>query len=577
MDTSHPMKERDAIDWLLDRLGKSGNYILNHVLSLYRRVLATLPDNKITLDFLEFHTYLLFPEKVDSKSGHSLEPSIAFDSKSRTVKFRLKSKSVSLSLTVSSRFKGPGPSMPLAARLLVCQLAFGLAFREPLLVHGPTCFKAWSVRTVAQLLGIQPDCFFLSEGSTETDLFGGSEPHTLPSFEQYATTIVDSIYKYIRLEREEANVWKTLLPLKKNSAARRHYDIIGYLRQELEKLGRRHQILPHCERAVALNARFGGLLWLRNLDQADQAMLEILSPICEFTPSFSWHDYETTGKPPDKTVSEDLSIVATVHTPSSEISPSLLSRFTQIRVEAPKLAEYEPVLQSLGAPMEDVQVMLSHAAKFEQATSRHLFQWLALLLHAKYPVHFGAQLLFYDQHVELKPPAQITTCMDQVKQTFEGEIKKKANNAGDDNMVLSRTTVENLLRLQAAQHAQLPLLLMGPPGIGKTQVVKFAAQLMGRKFVRISCSTSMTVEDLVGSYIPSRDKHGKLAFVLSPGVLATALQCKESEAPVILLDELNLSTMDVLSFLTGLVACPPGESFSFRSSWLVKPKNLLLV
>eukprot|EP00808_Paulinella_micropora_P014537 g75808.t1 len=577
--SSPSMTTEAALHWLLSFMGQGGSFTLNHVLSLYRRISATSAGN-ISVELLKFHTNLLYPEKVAEAKTSSESASISFQGSgnARTVCFTIKSESISLTLKAPSSFKGEVPPMPAEAMLLICKLAFGVGFREPSLVHGPTCFKAWCIRIMSELISADLGCIFLSDVTSETDLFGGTEPHVLSSFKEYCEVVATAIRQSAQINNQKPkDVWQELQSYRRVDAARRHWPLIDYLLRESQKLSSqgKNQIFPYCERAVSHSARFGGLLWLRDLDQADQGVVEILNELCDFNPSFSWHNYDQTpGTPPSQHVDESLSIIASIHTPSREISPALLSRFTQIRVEAPGLTKYGPVLESIGISKQDVEKMMNLVKPFEeQATSRHLFQWAMLVNNARKPIEFGAQLLFYDQNKENWPPESVSSCMAKAKDDF---TKTVLTNVKQDQMVLSRTTVNNLLRLHAAQAAQLPLLLVGPPGIGKTQVAQFAAQVLGKKFVRISCSTSMTVEDLVGSYIPGRNADtGKMAFVFSPGLLARALESKE--APVILLDELNLSTSDLLSFLTGLVACQAGETFVFRSSRLVKPKDLLLV
>ena len=78
----------------------------------------------------------------------------------------------------------------------------------------------------------------------------------------------------------------------------------------------------------------------------------------------------------------------------------------------------------------------------------------------------------------------------------------------------SFTAVRNLSRVLVARDTGHAINLVGPPGVGKSAVAEVAARLLGRPFTRISCSRSLTAEDLFGSYRPTLDPtSGQVLFL----------------------------------------------------------------
>ena len=115
--------------------------------------------------------------------------------------------------------------------------------------------------------------------------------------------------------------------------------------------------------------------------------------------------------------------------------------------------------------------------------------------------------------------------------------------------------------------------LVGPPGIGKSAVAEVAASLLGRSFTRISCSRSLTVDDLFGSYRPTLDAHsGEILFLFQKGPLAIAIE----QEGLVLLDEINLAPADVLGVLTALLSASPDAAFETRNQ-VLKRRNTIFI
>jgi hypothetical protein len=115
-------------------------------------------------------------------------------------------------------------------------------------------------------------------------------------------------------------------------------------------------------------------------------------------------------------------------------------------------------------------------------------------------------------------------------------------------IVFTSAMVSNIMRIFAAVRVGSALLLEGPPGVGKTEVVRQVAQVLGYECVRINLSANSTLEQLFGSYVP-RFQNGVKGFVWKNGQLTEGILQKSW----ILLDEINLAPAEVLDSLAPLL------------------------
>ncbi|CAF4499017.1 unnamed protein product, partial [Rotaria sp. Silwood2] len=109
------------------------------------------------------------------------------------------------------------------------------------------------------------------------------------------------------------------------------------------------------------------------------------------------------------------------------------------------------------------------------------------------------------------------------------------------------TFLNQMARIFAATSSKTPLLLEGPPGIGKTQVVTQVCSLLGKECERINLSANTTLDQLIGCIIP-RCVNGVRVFQWQEGRLVKAIRAQRW----ILFDELNLAAPEVLEGLTPL-------------------------
>ncbi|XP_074595793.1 midasin [Brevipalpus obovatus] len=111
----------------------------------------------------------------------------------------------------------------------------------------------------------------------------------------------------------------------------------------------------------------------------------------------------------------------------------------------------------------------------------------------------------------------------------------------------SPTIASNTQRLLRALQLDKPILVEGPPGVGKTSLVQALANISGHKVVRINLSEQTDVSDLFGADLPVEGTEGR--FLWRDGPL---LQALKEDGTWILLDEMNLASQSVLE---GLNAC----------------------
>eukprot|EP00762_Andalucia_godoyi_P001029 ANDGO_02023.mRNA.1 Midasin len=107
---------------------------------------------------------------------------------------------------------------------------------------------------------------------------------------------------------------------------------------------------------------------------------------------------------------------------------------------------------------------------------------------------------------------------------------------------VTRTVTHSLLR---AFSLNQPVLLEGPPGVGKTAVVEQLARVLGIQVVRVNLSDQTDLADLVGQDAPSEGHR----FVWKDGPLLSAMK----SGSWLLLDELNLAPQTVLEGLNSIL------------------------
>ncbi|CAG9322147.1 unnamed protein product [Blepharisma stoltei] len=103
---------------------------------------------------------------------------------------------------------------------------------------------------------------------------------------------------------------------------------------------------------------------------------------------------------------------------------------------------------------------------------------------------------------------------------------------------------KSLYRLLRAIQLNKPIMLEGPPGVGKTSIVESLGKVTGHKVTRINLSEETDLIDLLGCDIPIGER-----FEWCDGVLLSAIKAGDW----VILDELNLCPQPVIEGLNALL------------------------
>ncbi|CAH1795989.1 unnamed protein product [Owenia fusiformis] len=350
-------------------------------------------------------------------------------------------------------------------------------------------------------------------------------------------------------------------------------DILDQLKNEMKN----GQGFPFCERGLLQNIRFGGIALLKDINLPDQAVVECLNSITELEPVFT---HPNSVKMP-VVVHENLYIVATISKPMLRpVSPALRSRYTFISVEAPdyRSAEVDQFLadilvqrDKLTTEDESKRVIQSYKenyfTRYRDVTVNDLIKWTHFCNIATFDenldekLKMGNQILFHDRsssnEMALEGSNDMLVHDDESSCWYlraSGVILPNEPSRVEEDLVVTDNVLNIVSKLLIGHYTGHVMNLLGPPGVGKSKITEvFARHVLKRQFIRISCSSCLSADDLFGTFTPCLDGN-KMMFRYEEGALAKAMGM--NEGCVVLLDEINLAPSDVLSTLIGILKHP---------------------
>ncbi|CAK70457.1 unnamed protein product, partial (macronuclear) [Paramecium tetraurelia] len=537
---------------------------------------------------LQLHQMILFPknayeeynlESQINKIGQNLFFSIKNQQAQLQIALKLKNK-------ILKKYETLVQNLNSIQRLVFCKIAFCYYFKENILISGETSSKTYLSKLFSELIEFQnPNPFELIYVTSETnitDLVGSMESHTKSSYHQYCLSLIRRFNQNMN-QNEKKTIEDHLQELKQS------YDSPEFFDQTIKNIGNQ---FPFIERGLTFNARFGGVLCLKNISLAEQSVIEGLNALLEIEPHFIVNGKEI------KLHNEFILIAIINNTFGGQLSDALQSRFTKIRIQVPDLINpsqeidisYEkylinkiPDITQQKNIIQFIKELLISTKQYKELfyqniSNRKFYQWMSFLnldLEATFQqkLALGFQFVILDKYKvnfeEVITNPELQEHYQQIQNKIQLKIKEKQF-FNSQKIIINPITNKILQRIYSAFSTKYIPCLIGPPGVGKSAIAQELANITKKKFCRICCSDSLSAEDLFGSYAP-KIENDKVVFVFQQGCLAQAI----SSNSLILFDEINLVSPEILSTLQALFNTDEKE-ITIKDSTFIKEKCIFL-
>ena len=322
-----------------------------------------------------------------------------------------------------------------------------------------------------------------------------------------------------------------------------------------------------CDGAVVRAMRRGHFVLLDEINAADDAVVERLNSLLE--PERCLFLYERGGEAVEEVHPHAAFRLFACMNPGGdfgkrELSPALRNRLTEVWV--PNEATAAEAMVLVRERLADAELQRWFAAALRccgeretvtrRLTLRDVCGWVELVERAM-AVHgaAAADAFVHGAHtfvLDALPEADRHRLGAQLADACGLDMQRAADAFLWHGVSLdgpfcfqAPTTATNALRLLRALLLQRPVLLEGPPGVGKTALVQALAAARHTPVTRVNLSEQTEMVDLVGAVLPTADGH----FTFRDGPLARAMR----DGSWLLLDEVNLASQSVLEGLNAVL------------------------